>query len=88
MSPLIESGDRVIVEQRHHPLKVGDIVLATVHGTTYLHKVTALSGDRVQIGNNHGRINGWTHISKVWGVLQLGSLDASLAEEVHHVRAD
>jgi len=33
----------------------------------YLHLITALEKDSVQIGNNHGRINGWTPQSNVYG---------------------
>jgi hypothetical protein len=51
------------------PVAVGmmDAVAARVAGTVYLHKVTALDGRRVQIGNNRGRINGWTGREKVFG---------------------
>lgn len=36
-------------------------------GFVYLHLITALEKERVQIGNNHGRINGWTPKSNVYG---------------------
>jgi hypothetical protein len=29
--------------------------------------ITALEKDRVQIGNNHGRVNGWTPKANVFG---------------------
>jgi hypothetical protein len=48
-------------------LRRGDIVLVKVKGTVYLHQITALEKDRVQIGNNHGRINGWTPRANVYG---------------------
>ena len=35
----------------------------------YLHLITALEKERVQIGNNHGRINGWTQKTNVYGRL-------------------
>lgn len=44
------------------------IVLVRVAGTVYLHRVTAIAGDRVQIGNNRGRINGWTGKERVFGL--------------------
>jgi len=40
-------------------LSVGDIVLCKVHGAEYLHIVKAISGQRFQIGNNRGGIDGW-----------------------------
>ena len=39
-------------------LTVGAIVLVRVHGSDYLHLVKALDGERFQIGNNRGGING------------------------------
>lgn len=69
MSPLITDGQRVTVEPVNDPLKVDDIVLAKVRSRYYLHKVTALDKNRVQIGNNHGRINGWTIRKKVYGIV-------------------
>ena len=69
MEPLIRDGQQVTVEAipADYAFERGDIVLVTVRGTTCLHKVLAVSGDRVQIGNNHGGVNGWAHVSKVWG---------------------
>lgn len=67
MEPLIRDGQHVTVRRLTDPPEAGDIVLVTVRGTTYLHKVLAVDGDRVQIGNNKGRVNGWTHVTKVWG---------------------
>jgi hypothetical protein len=51
-------------------LEVGDIVLARVAGTVYLHRVSALdqAKHRVQISNNRGRINGWTGHDRVFGI--------------------
>ena len=68
MTPRIESGQLVAVRplKEGEPSK-GDVVLAKVNGRVYLHKVTARDGNRVQIGNNRGRINGWTDISNVYG---------------------
>lgn len=78
MSPLIKDGDMVHLRPVGVPgrllLKVDDIVLARVRGRYYLHKVTAVTKNRVQIGNNHGRINGWTLKKKVYGILtQVGT---------------
>ena len=58
----IESGQLCTVEPaRLEDLRAGDIVLRKVGGAEYLHLVKAVGADgRVLIGNNRGRINGWT----------------------------
>ena len=48
-------------------LEVGDIVLCKVNGRQYLHLVKAIQGNRLQIGNNRGRINGWITTNSVFG---------------------
>jgi hypothetical protein len=48
-------------------LKVGDIVLCKVRGREYLHLVKAIQGQRFQIGNNRGRINGWVSGGAIFG---------------------
>ena len=48
-------------------LKVGDIVLCKVNGNQYLHLIKAKQGDRFQIGNNRGRINGWVGHNGIYG---------------------
>ena len=61
MSGKIESGQLCTVEPvRVEDVRVGEIVLCKVNGTDYLHLVKAVQGGRVLIGNNKGRINGWT----------------------------
>jgi hypothetical protein len=70
MSGKVESGQLVTVAPiENHKLAVGDIVLCKVNGIQYLHLVKAISGDRFQIGNNKGRINGWTSRRNVFGVV-------------------
>jgi len=62
MTPILRSKQPVELRAVDRPLKKGDIVYAKVHGHFYTHLVTAVGSDgRVQIGNNHGHINGWTH---------------------------
>lgn len=74
MTPLIRSGQSVLLGPiGERELEVGEIVLAKVKGSVFLHKVTALDGERVQIGNNHGHINGWTVRRKVFGRVLLVS---------------
>ena len=48
-------------------LEVGDIVLCKVNGKQYLHLVKAIQGDRFQIGNNRGHINGWVGYNGIYG---------------------
>ena len=48
-------------------LLVGDIVLCKVHGAEYLHLVKAINGERFQIGNNRGGINGWIGAKGIFG---------------------
>jgi hypothetical protein len=49
------------------PPIVGEIVLCKVNGREYLHLVKAVSGERYQIGNNRGRINGWVGPNAIYG---------------------
>lgn len=68
MVPLIKSGQLCkVVPVIKDVLNVGDIVLCSVGGNQYLHKITAIVGDRFQISNNQGHINGWT--KSVYGLL-------------------
>lgn len=50
-------------------LEKGDVVLVKVKGNIYTHKVVGLREGQVQIGNNHGRINGWTSLDNVYGIV-------------------
>ena len=55
MVPLIRSRQLVtVVPVDPARVEVGDIVLARVAGTVYLHLVSAIDGGRVQISNNRG----------------------------------
>jgi hypothetical protein len=68
MTGLVNSGDLVTVEPRGERLPAkGDIVLCKVMGNQYLHLVKAVDGNRVQIGNNRGGINGWTSLAQIYG---------------------
>lgn len=69
MVPRIHSGDLVTVAPLTQPPKPDDIVLCRVAGHYYVHLVTALQGERVQIGNNKGHINGWTKLANVYGAV-------------------
>ena len=48
-------------------LEFGDIVLVRVAGNVYLHLIKAKDGERFQIGNNRGGINGWVGKNSVYG---------------------
>lgn len=70
MSPRIESGQLCTVEPVPAvELQPGDIVLCKVAGSEYLHLVKAIQGERYQIGNNRGRINGWVGANCIYGRL-------------------
>jgi hypothetical protein len=69
MSGKIESGQlATVVPLMNRIPQVDDIVLCRVNGAQYLHLVTAVSGERFQIGNNRGRINGWTSLRNIFGI--------------------
>ncbi|WP_460118039.1 S26 family signal peptidase [Streptomyces phaeofaciens] len=71
MVPLIRSRQLVAVAPVDpSKLGVGDIVLARVAGTVYLHLVSAVdpARKRVQISNNRGHVNGWTSHDRVFGI--------------------
>ncbi|MBO0867756.1 MAG: phage repressor protein [Micromonosporaceae bacterium] len=71
MVPLIRSRQLVTVAPVNPDLiEVGDIVLARVAGTVYLHLVAAIERGtgRVQISNNRGRVNGWTNYARIYGI--------------------
>ena len=68
MSGKIDSGQLcTVVPVDPATLEVGDIVLCKVNGRQYLHLVRAVQGNRFQIGNNRGRINGWISRNGVYG---------------------
>ena len=70
MSGKIESGQLCTVEPvGDSALAVGDIVLCRVSGSQYLHLIKAIQGERFQIGNNRGGINGWITRRQIFGRL-------------------
>jgi hypothetical protein len=69
MKGKIESGQLCTVEPAAPgSLTVGDIVLCKVRGREYLHLIKAVQGQRFQIGNNRGRINGWVSGEAIFGL--------------------
>ena len=68
MKGKIESGQLcTVVPVEARELKVGDIVLCKVKGAEYLHLIKAIQGQRFQIGNNRGGINGWISPNAIFG---------------------
>jgi hypothetical protein len=68
MAGKIESGQLCTVAPVDaDSVEVGDIVLCRVKGRDYLHLIKAVQGNRFQIGNNRGRINGWVSASAIFG---------------------
>lgn len=70
MSGKIDSGQLCTVAPIGENPKVGDIVLCKVNGNEYLHLIKSVKGDRFQIGNNKGRINGWVGLNSIFGKLE------------------
>lgn len=61
MVPLIKSGQKhKLIPITIEECKVGDIVYCKVKGNLYTHLVKAVGDRGLLIGNNHGKINGWT----------------------------
>lgn len=70
MRPRVKSGQLCTVAplEEDEPIK-GDVVLCKVNGHEYLHLVKAVQGERYQIGNNKGKINGWVRRGMIFGKL-------------------
>lgn len=70
MSPVIKHREPVVLAPVDPTkLTAGDIVLARVRGKFYLHRISAISGNRVQIANLSGHVNGWTTRKRVFGIV-------------------
>ena len=69
MTGKVNDGDLVTLEPSDpSSLKVGDIVLVRCKGHDYLHLIKAIDGQRFQIGNNKGGINGWVGGQSIYGI--------------------
>lgn len=63
MKGRIESGQLVTIEPcTVEDVKKNDVVACNVKGKNYLHLVKRVQHGSVQIGNMHGKINGWTEV--------------------------
>jgi len=69
MVPIIKSGQKHILKPiKIDDVQIGDIVYCKVKGYFYTHLVKAIDKKKgCLIGNNKGKINGWTH--NVYGVV-------------------
>lgn len=67
MQPKINSGEEVTVSPDISNIGKGDIVLCKVHGSYYVHLVTAVKGEQFQISNNKGHVNGWITKNGIFG---------------------
>lgn len=71
MMPRIRSGQLCTVAPiAPASLAVNDVVLCRVGAREYLHIVKHIDGERFQIGNNRGRINGWVTATSIFGRLE------------------
>lgn len=71
MTPIIKSKQQIVIRPFDAAtVKTGDVVLAKVAGKHFIHLVTAVTVDKVQISNNHGHVNGWTSKDKVFGIIR------------------
>lgn len=72
MEPILHSGDVFKFKRIDDDTELNkkDIVFCKVHGNLMLHKIVAIQGARYQIGNNKGRINGWTQRKNLYGLFQ------------------
>ncbi len=70
MKPKIKSGQLcTVMPIAEHILSKGDIVYCKVKGRQYLHLISAVKGDRYQISNNRGHVNGWIGVNQIFGLL-------------------
>lgn len=70
MTPKIKSGQLCTVEPtQNHIIEKGDVVYCKVKGRQFLHLVSAIKGERFQISNNKGHVNGWIGKDQIFGKL-------------------
>lgn len=71
MTGRVNSGDLCTVEPiaDYSQVEKNNVVLCKVNGNQYLHLVSAVSGDRFQISNNKGFVNGWIGKNNIYGKL-------------------
>ena len=67
MEPKLKSGQLITISPNLSNLNKGNIVFCKVKGKYCVHLLTAIQGERYQISNNHGHINGWIGKSDLFG---------------------
>ena len=69
MTPRIRSRQKCTYAPVLSPadVNVGDAVFCKVAGNHFTHLITAIRGAQYQISNNHGHVNGWTTLDKIFG---------------------
>lgn len=66
MQPKVKSGQLITISPDKNVEK-GDVVFCKVKGKYYVHLCTAVHGERYQISNNHGHVNGWIGKNGIFG---------------------
>ena len=70
MSGKVENGQLVTLEPAGEKRFTSETLSsAKCNGVHYLHLVKAISRERYQIGNNRGRVNGWTPRKNIFGIV-------------------
>lgn len=69
MQGKIENGQLVTISPNISDLKKGDVVFCKVKGNHYVHLLTAIDGERHQISNNKGHVNGWVGKNCIFGIV-------------------
>lgn len=71
MTPRVKNGQLVTVAPLgpDAELQLDEVVLCRVNGNDFLHLVKAVRRGEVLIGNAHGKLNGWTARTNVFGRL-------------------
>ncbi len=69
MTPRIKSRQKCTYSpvSSMEDVSIGDAVFCRVGSSYFTHLISAIRDEQVQISNNHGHVNGWTHISNVFG---------------------
>lgn len=68
MLPRIKSGQLLtIAPVKPEELHKGDVVFCKVKGRFFTHLLSAVQGERYQISNNKGHVNGWIGLNGVYG---------------------
>ncbi len=67
MSPRIKSGQLITLSPDLTNLHKGDVVFCKVKGRYFVHLLSAIQGDRYQISNNSGHVNGWIGKNSIYG---------------------